>query len=66
MISLESCLNKIVHCSDGAYRRLTTITEQQLRYEVPIGKGDWFSMGATPRREVEDRFINGVIVEKML
>lgn len=65
MISLEACLNKIVHCSDGAYRRLTTITEQQLCYEVPIGKGDWFSMGGTPRIEVEERFINGVIVEKM-
>lgn len=65
MISLEDCLNKIVHCSDGAYRKLTSITEQQLRYEVPISKGEWFSMGGTPRIEVEERFIHGVIVEKM-
>lgn len=65
MITLESCLNKIVHCADGAYRRLTQITEQQLRYDVPTGKGEWFPMGGTPRHEVEDRFINGVIVEKV-
>lgn len=65
MIPLEDCLNKIVHCSDGAYRRLTVITENQLRYEVPVGAGAWFSMGGTPRHEVEDRFMNGVIVEKV-
>lgn len=65
MISLEACLNKIVHCSDGGYRRLIKFDERHCRYEVPTTKNCWVDMGSTPRSEVEERFINGVVVEEV-
>jgi len=65
MLTLEKCLNKIVHCSDGAYRRLIEITDRTLKYQVPTTKDGWIDMGSVSKREVQERFLNGVIVEKM-
>lgn len=60
MLTLESCLNKVVKCADGGRRRLRQIKERDLVYEVPC-KGGWIDMGDTPRRHAEHLFTNGVI-----
>lgn len=61
MLTLESCLNKIVNCSDGHPRRLIKITERHLVYEVPIGSGTWLDFGETRRSECEHLFTEGHI-----
>lgn len=61
---IETCVGRIVRCSDGEYRRIIRVEPFHLIYEVPETSSKWKQIWPTSRRYVESLFLDGEIVEK--
>jgi hypothetical protein len=60
--TLNDGLNQIVKCRDGSHRRLLSVGEKEVVYEVPITRDFWRDLGPTRRKAVEELFIGAEVV----